>query len=219
MKISDDLYGFLWQNPSANNCNAYLIKGKKRILVDPGHHHLFGHVEDGLSKLSLSPKDIDVVIITHCHPDHMEGVKIFAASSTSVAVSKVEMSFIKEVAPHYGEALGIPDFEPDILLQEGDLKIGDLSFQVIPAPGHSPGSICLYWADQKVLFTGDVVFQQGVGRTDLPAGNGEDLKESIRRISKLQVDHLLPGHGNVISGSSLVKANFTEIERVWFAYL
>jgi glyoxylase-like metal-dependent hydrolase (beta-lactamase superfamily II) len=182
MKISDDLYGFLWQNPSANNCNAYLIKGKKRILVDPGHHHLFGHVEDGLSKLSLSPADMDVVIITHGHPDHMEGVKIFAASSTLVAVSKGEMSFIREVAPHYGEALGIPDFEPDILLQEGDLKIGDLDFQVIHTPGHSPGSICLYWPEKRVLFSGDVLFQQGIGRTDLPGGSGESIRLKARGV-------------------------------------
>jgi glyoxylase-like metal-dependent hydrolase (beta-lactamase superfamily II) len=69
------------------------------------------------------------------------------------------------------------------------------------------------------LFTGDVVFNQGVGRIDVPGGNGEELKESIRKISRLEVDHLLPGHGDVISGRDDVKANFAEIERVWFAYL
>ena len=99
------------------------------------------------------------------------------------------------------------------------MKIGDFGFQVIHTPGHSPGSICLYWPDRKVLFTGDVVFYQGVGRTDLPGGNGEDLKASIKRISQLEVDYLLTGHGNVVSGRDLVKANFSEIERVWFAYL
>ena len=219
MKISEDLYGFLWRDPTANNCNAYFIDGGKRILVDPGHYKLFGHVKEGLSRLSLSPADVDVVIVTHGHPDHIEGVKSFVGSSTLVAFPRVEMRYIRDVAPQYGEALGISDFAPDILLQEGDLKIGDLTFQVIHTPGHSPGSICLYWPEKKVLFTGDVVFNRGVGRTDLPGGSGEDLKASIRKLSELQVDHLLSGHGDVISGRDLVKANFSEIERVWFAYL
>jgi hydroxyacylglutathione hydrolase len=219
MKISEDLYGFLWLNPTTNNCNAYFIHGEKKILVDPGHYTLFGHVKDNLTRLSLSPADIDVVIVTHCHPDHIEGVKTFLGTSTWVAIPSMEMRFIKEVAPHYGEPLGVPHFEPDILLQEGDMNIGGLTFQVIHAPGHSPGSICLYWPEKKVLFTGDVVFSQGVGRTDLPGGNGEDLKASIRKLSRLEVDHILPGHGDVISGRDLVKANFSEIERVWFAYL
>ncbi len=156
MKISENLYAFVWTNPTANNCNAYFVDGKKKILVDPGHHHLFGHVEDELSALSLSPQDIDIVIITHGHPDHMEGIKIFADTSTLIAIHASEMDFIRETAPQYGEALGISNFEPDILLQEGDLKIGDLTFQVIHTPGHSPGSICLYWTEKKALFTGDV---------------------------------------------------------------
>ncbi|MGD9077491.1 MAG: MBL fold metallo-hydrolase [Desulfobacteraceae bacterium] len=219
MKISEDLYEFLWLNPTANNCNAYFINGKKRILIDPGHYQLFGHVKEHLSRLSLSPEDIDIVLVTHGHPDHIEGVRTFVDTSTLIAISSVEMRFIKAVAPHYGEVLGVPNFEPDILLQEGDLKIGDLTFQVIHTPGHSPGSLCVYWPEKKVLFTGDVVFNQGVGRIDVPGGNGEELKESIRKISRLEVDHLLPGHGDVISGQDHVKANFAEIERVWFAYL
>ncbi len=219
MKIFEDLYGFLWLDPTANNCNTYFIDGKKKILVDPGHYDLFGHVKDDLSRLSLSPAQIDVAIVTHGHPDHIEGVKTFVGTSALVAIPRVEMNFIRQVAPHYGDSLGVANFEPDILLQEGDMKIGDLTFQVIHTPGHSPGSICLYWPEKKVLFTGDVVFNQGVGRTDLPGGSGEDLKTSIRKLSKLEVDHLLPGHGDVISGRDLVKANFSEIERVWFAYL
>ena len=209
----------MWLNPTQNNCNAYLIDGNKRILIDPGHYHLFGHVEDNLSRLSLSRQDIDVLIITHCHPDHAEGIKIFLDTSTLTAIHTAEMDFIKEVAPHYGEALGVSNFEPDILIQEGDLKIGNVTLQVIHTPGHSPGSISLYWPDKKALFTGDVVFNQGIGRTDLPGGNGKILKESIKRISRLEVTYLLPGHGEIVSGSDPVKANFTRIEKVWFAYL
>ena len=97
--------------------------------------------------------------------------------------------------------------------------MGDLSFKVIHTPGHSPGSICLYWTEQKALFTGDVIFHQGVGRTDLPGGSGQELKDSITRISRLEVDYLLPGHGDLISGREPVKRNFETIERMWFGYL
>jgi hydroxyacylglutathione hydrolase len=219
MKIFDDLHAFLWLNPAENNCNAFFIDGEKRILVDPGHYHLFGHVREELAGLSLTPDEIDIVIITHGHPDHMEGIKIFEATSTMIAIHAAEMDFIKQVAPHYGKALGVSDFEPEILLQEGYLKVGDLSFEVIQTPGHSPGSICLYWPDKKVLFTGDVVFNQGIGRTDLPGGNGKELKESIKKISRLDAEYLLPGHGDIVSGREAVKTNFANIERDWFPYL
>ncbi len=219
MKIFDNLYGFLWLSPTANNCNTYLINNKKKILIDPGHYHLFSHVRDNLSKLSLSPEDIDILIITHGHPDHMEGIKIFADTPTMIAISRDEMEFITTIAPHYGESLGISGFEPHILLQRGDLNFGNMNFQVIQTPGHSPGSICLYWPEKKALFTGDVVFDQGIGRTDLPGGNGQELKDSIKRISTLEVEHLLPGHGNVVSGHEAVKANFKDIEGMWFPYL
>jgi hydroxyacylglutathione hydrolase len=219
MRIFDHLHIFPWNSMTANNCNTYFINGEKKILVDPGHYHLFDHVQDELSRLSLSPGDMDVVIITHGHPDHMEGVRIFQKTDAVVAVSSAEMEFIKTVAPHYGEALGISDFEPGILLQEGDLKVGDINFEVIHAPGHSPGSICLYWPDKKTLFTGDVVFSQGIGRTDLPGGSGAALKESIRRISRLDAEYLLTGHGDIVAGREAVKQNFKAIEDFWFAYI
>ncbi|MDP6179539.1 MAG: MBL fold metallo-hydrolase [Desulfatiglandales bacterium] len=219
MKISENLYAFLWVTPNQNNCNTFFINGKRKILVDPGHYHLFRHIEDKLSELSLSPQDIDMVIVTHCHPDHLEGIKIFFGTSTSIAIHKAEIDFIRQVAPHYVDGLGVSNFEPDILLQKGSLKIEEVNLQVIPTPGHSPGSISLYWSDKKALITGDVVFKQGVGRTDLPGGNGEILKESIKKLSLLEVEDLLPGHGEIVSGRELVKTNFQEIERLWFGYL
>jgi len=97
--------------------------------------------------------------------------------------------------------------------------VKDLSLDVIHTPGHSPGSICLRWKEEKALFTGDVIFRDGLGRTDLPGGNGEELKQSIRRISRLEVEWLLPGHGDFIAGSKEVQRNFSRVEEFWFAYI
>jgi glyoxylase-like metal-dependent hydrolase (beta-lactamase superfamily II) len=108
---------------------------------------------------------------------------------------------------------------PAFFLQEGDLVIGDKTFRVILTPGHSPGSICLYWPEKKVLFTGDVVFSQSIGRTDLPGGSGKQLKESISRLAELDVEVLCPGHGDVVAGRENVQKNFKMIRDYWFNQL
>jgi len=219
MQIVENLHAFLWLDPTTNNCNTYFINGQKRILIDPGHVHLSGQMRAHLAALSLGPEDMDLVIVTHGHPDHMEGVQLFSETPALIAFPQIELEFIKNQAPHYGQSMGWSDFAPDFLLREGDLNVGDFRFQVIQTPGHSPGSVCLYWPDQKVLFTGDVVFNQGVGRTDLPGGDGQLLKQSIRTISRLDVDYLLSGHGDPVAGRDHVNANFSAIERMWFSYL
>ena len=219
MKISEGLHAFVWRDTTANNANTYLIKGSKTILIDPGHQLLFENVKDHLSKLTITPHDIDLVILTHGHPDHVEAVRAFTNSRALIALHQAELDFIRRLAPHYGAAMGIKEFEPQILLQEGELRVGNMTFLVIHAPGHSPGSICIYWPQEKALITGDVIFYQGLGRTDLPGGNGQTLKESIKRLARLEVEHLLPGHGETLSGRALVKKNFSEVERVWFQYI
>ncbi|MFH1123994.1 MAG: MBL fold metallo-hydrolase [Pseudomonadota bacterium] len=215
MKITEDLYAFLWLDQRTNNANTYFINGSKKILVDPGHYNLFGHIRDNLARLSLKPEEIDLVIVTHAHPDHVEAVRAFSESSTLIAIHPAEWELIRTRSPH----MGFSEFEPHVLLQEGELNVGDLAFQVIHTPGHSPGSISLYWPEKKALFSGDVIFSQGLGRTDLPGGNGQELKESIRTLSRLEVDHLLSGHGEVVSGPDRVKANFENVETIWFAYI
>jgi hydroxyacylglutathione hydrolase len=213
MKIIDGLYGFIWQSPSENNCNSYLIDGAKKILVDPGHRHLFQHVKRGLAQIETTPEQIDVVLVTHGHPDHLEMVGSFGPA-TRWAMSRIDYEFVMK---YIGSRTDFP--APAFFLQEGDLTLGDKTFRVILTPGHSPGSVCLYWPEKKVLFTGDVVFSQSIGRTDLPGGSGKQLKESISRLTDLDVEVLCPGHGDVVAGRENVKKNFKLIKDFWFNQL
>jgi hydroxyacylglutathione hydrolase len=194
-----------------------LIKESKTILIDPGHLHLFDHVRVGLLGLNLRPEDMDLVMITHGHPDHLEAASLFK-KPTLITMSQAEYGFIQEwTGRKMGELFN--GFEPDFFLQEGELIVGDLTFQVLAAPGHSPGSICLYLPEHRVLFTGDLIFSQGIGRTDLPGGDGGLLKESINRLAGLNVEYILSGHGEVIQGKKEVEDNFRMIENDWFDYL
>ena len=213
MKIIEGLYGFIWQSPSENNCNSYFIDGAKKILVDPGHRHLFQHVKRGLAQIETTPEQIDVVLVTHGHPDHLETVGSFGPA-TRWAMSRIDYEFVMK---YIGSRMDFP--APAFFLQEGDLTLGDKTFRVILTPGHSPGSACLYWPEKKVLFTGDVVFSQSIGRTDLPGGSGKQLKESISRLAELDVEVLCPGHGEVVAGRENVKKNFKLIKDFWFNQL
>ncbi len=215
MKIAEQLHGFIWRDPRVNNGNAYFIEGPPRILIDPGHRHLFGQVEAELARLALKPEQMDIVLATHGHPDHLEGLFQFK-EPTVTALGREEYDFVRGLARQAGWDLGGGGQEPGLLLQEGDLKLGDLRFRILVTPGHSPGSICFYWEDRKALFTGDVIFQQGLGRTDLPGGDADLLKRSIRRLAALDAEILLPGHGEVIIGKEAVQDNFRMVEDYWF---
>lgn len=109
----------------------------------------------------------------------------------------------------------MPQFEPFVYLVEGDLILGKenrINLQVLHTPGHSPGSLSFYWPDSKVLIPGDVIFYGSVGRTDFPGGSITILKQSIEKLSKLEVEYLLPGHsteyGSIIEGKERVERNF-----------
>lgn len=220
MQVTDGLHAFLWESMSANNCNTYLIDGPARILIDPGHLHLFDHVERGLSDLGLGVGDIDLVLLTHCHPDHIEAVTRFAKSETLTALHQEEWGLIRRM-DQYLATFGVrPEaIAPDFFLKEGDLNIRGLTLQVIHLPGHSPGSVAFFWPDRRALFTGDVVFDGGVGRTDLPGGSGPALRESIERVSEIRAEHVLPGHGPVISGAASVHENFKWLTANMLSYI
>jgi len=215
MRLSDELYAFPWRVLTENNCNSYLIDGPFKILIDPGHQHLFTELGNSLGSINIRPEDIDLIIGTHIHPDHIEAVQSFSTLSTMISIHEMEYHYFQENAAYYHGF----NIEPDFLLTEGALRAGNIELEVIHTPGHSPGSICLYWPSHKALFAGDVIFEQGVGRTDLPGGNGDQLKKSIGRLSSLNIELLLPGHGNIIRGQEEIVRNFALIENSYFGIL
>jgi glyoxylase-like metal-dependent hydrolase (beta-lactamase superfamily II) len=101
-------------------------------------------------------------------------------------------------------------------LSEGTLAIGDTVFRVILTPGHSPGSLCFYCEEKKLLISGDTLFYLGVGRTDLPGGNMEALGRSIGKLASLDIEYLVPGHGEVVAGKDRIEKNFKVILNEFF---
>ena len=218
MELTPNLHAFLWTSPSANNCNTYLIRSpEKNILIDPGHATYFDHVEIGLRRLKLAIEDIDLVICTHAHPDHIEAVQLFDKAPALFTLHESEWKLIEDMAPHLGVDPG--PFMPDFFLGEGELRIGDIVLNAYHTPGHSPGGMTLYWPMEKALIPGDLIFRGGLGRTDLPGGSGEQLKESIRRMAALDAEWLLPGHGDMVSGAEDVKTNFRQVEQTYFTFI
>jgi len=221
MQVFDKLHAFIWKSMTANNCNSYLIDGPTRILIDPGHSNLFDHVQEGLMDLKLGLEDIGLIICTHAHPDHIEAVQLFKELPTMVTLHEKEWQLLKSMEQYIDASFGVglDAIAPDFFLKAGELSVHGLDLVVYDTPGHSPGSVSVYWPAQKALFTGDLIFKEGLGRTDLPGGDGSLLKDSIKRLEELDVEWLLPGHMDIIRGKDAVKANFRHLEQFWFSYL
>jgi hydroxyacylglutathione hydrolase len=221
MKVFDGLHAFMWDSMTANNCNTYLIDGPVRVLIDPGHEAHFDHVVQGLDALGLGIGDIDFVICTHSHPDHLEGARRFKGQRAQMSLHKADWHFLSDMmAQGWGAMIGhLCETPPDDFLEEGPLNLKGLELQVFHTPGHSPGSVCLYWPDKKVLFTGDLIFAEGLGRVDLPGGDGKLLKESILRMKALDTHWIMPGHGEYVATEINVRQTFSNLETVWFNYV
>ena len=138
-----------------------------------------------------------------------------------MTMNEKEEGYIKEFGVAFYGMMGMemPVIRTDFFLKEGELFLGKERFEVFEAPSHSPGSICLFWPSKKLLITGDVIFSMGVGRTDFPGGDGKRLKESIDRLADLDVETILPGHGDIIAGKERVHRNFQYIRETFSGYL
>ncbi|MGB9628779.1 MAG: MBL fold metallo-hydrolase [Thermodesulfobacteriota bacterium] len=221
MKIGKDLYAYLWQNPYENNCNTYLIRGEVTLLIDPGHSRHVPNLFRQMEKDGISQEEIRLILLTHSHPDHLEGLELFLNKSVRISMAQEEERYLLESGKYLFEMMGqpIPKFRIDFYLKEGVLHLGEKIFEIYKTPGHSPGSLSIYWPEQKVLFTGDVLFYGGIGRTDFLEGDSKLLMRSIERLSQLDIELLLPGHGEVVMGKEMVIQNFEFIRQNFYIYL
>ncbi len=217
MKIAENLYVYFWRNPQENNCNSVFIDGKVPALIDPGHSHRVSNLMDRMRQDGLDPKKIQVIICTHSHPDHFTGTMALRDMSVKVAISKEEEKFIEDIGkPAYRkQGLQTPDYKVDFYLKEGQLLLGKHEFEILLTPGHTPGSLTIYWPRYKLLIPGDVVFAKGVGRVDLPGGDEKALKNSVALLSGLPVELIIPGHGTAVQGEKNVKMNFEFIKKAF----
>jgi glyoxylase-like metal-dependent hydrolase (beta-lactamase superfamily II) len=221
MKLAEGLYVYEWTNYFENNCNSFFIGDAVGALVDPG---LSKHLPDLLKRMAkdgIKKEDIKYVINTHSHPDHYEASALFDSSQVKIALSEIEMDFMKGPGAYLYQLFGLkaPVVDVNLSLKAGEMKLGGESFEISIVPGHSPGSIGLYWPAKKALFPGDVIFQMNVGRSDFPGGDGKLLKQSIRDLFKLDVEYLLPGHMGMVKGAANVKKNFEKVIEGVFPYL
>ncbi len=222
MILTPNLHAFIWNQASANNCNTYLIKTpEKNVLIDPGLAPFFEHVNRGLNELNMSIRDIDLVICTHAHPDHIDAIRLLDRATTLFAMHEKEWMIFKEEVSHYRSTVSgsLKSLSPDFFLTDGELKVGDIILNVFHTPGHTPGSVTLYWKDEGALITGDLIFAGGFGRTDFSGGDGDLIKDSIHRVAGLEAEWLLSGHGNLISGAEHVKKNFEVMKRILIQYI
>lgn len=181
-------------------------KTKKAALIDAG-----GNEEMILAMLKKSGVDLQYIIATHGHPDHVCGNrKIKEATSAQIVMHSADAAFFsKNEAKSYFSMLGLEASPPtDITVEDGEIiQVGELALKVLHTPGHTPGGMCLYCEGN--LFTGDTLFVGGMGRTDFPGGSHQELMDSIHnKIMTLPADTTVwPGHGYGGSQSTVGREN------------
>ena len=168
------------------------------VIVDTGTGDNIEHVRESLKKTNLDISDISLIVNTHCHFDHVGGNRHF---NSKLAIHEKDAPALENGDPiaTASQIFGrhIEPQKVDFKLIEGD-KIHD--FEVIHTPGHTIGGICLY--NGETLISGDTVFANGgFGRYDL-GGDINMLRESLEKLSKLDVEYLLPGHGPAVDNGS-----------------
>ena len=175
--------------------NCYILGNEgEGIIIDPGvdPEIIMGNVK----KLGLK---INYIVLTHAHIDHIcKMEEIRKETGALVAVHQLDAAALMD-ARYNGSALfGLSHtFNPaDILLKDGDLlETGGLKYEIIHTPGHSPGGICI--KVENSIFTGDTLFRNSIGRTDLGNGDQDELIDSIKKKLLIFSDEteVYPGHG------------------------
>jgi hydroxyacylglutathione hydrolase len=187
-------------NPFQENTYVLYNEAKEAFIIDPGNSNTEEHLklQNFISENELQPLRL---LLTHGHLDHVLGNKfIYDTYGLLPEVHKDDLFFVESMV-QTANMYGIPceaSPMPEKFLSAGDtILLGTDSFACIHAPGHSPGSLCFYNKENKLLIGGDVLFQQSIGRSDLPKGDHNTLINSIQeKLMVLDDDvKVFSGHG------------------------
>ena len=176
---------------------AYLVYDDARtdcVLVDPGDDY-------GRLKRALAGRELAAILLTHGHFDHMmsagalhrdTGAPVWASEQDGKMLNDAELNGLKGLMGV--DRMDTPEITPEVFGKT--LSVAGLDFEILPTPGHTGGSVCLYLRDAGVMFSGDTLFYAGFGRLDLPTGSTRDMYSSLQMLFGLPGDvKVYPGHG------------------------
>jgi glyoxylase-like metal-dependent hydrolase (beta-lactamase superfamily II) len=168
---------------------------KECLIIDPGDQG--EQLAEKIKSEGLSPK---AILLTHGHFDHIMGVEALRQEfSIPVYVHEADQDLLENPDLNSGSMIGRSvSVTADHMVKDGEiLNLAGFKIQVLHTPGHTPGGVCYYFPEEEIVFSGDTLFCDSVGRTDLPGGSASDLVRSIREKVFLLPDLTLvyPGHG------------------------
>ncbi len=165
-----------------SNCYVVTSAGQS-LIIDPG-------VADPSVLEAVAGTDVVAVLNTHAHPDHIGGnPQLKRQLDVPLLLHEADRAWWRTL-------LG-DDIQPDRFIEEGEtIVVGDVSLEVMHTPGHCPGQVILLDRDERIVFSGDLIFAGSVGRTDFPGGSDTQMSESLQRLDTLNGDWTIyPGHG------------------------
>jgi glyoxylase-like metal-dependent hydrolase (beta-lactamase superfamily II) len=182
-------------------CNCSIIGDettREAMVIDPGDD-----IDDIVAILEEHKLQVKQIVITHAHIDHVGGaMKLRARTGASILLNQNDYALLKMLDVQ-ASWLGMSDpgkveIEAE-LAHDQTLTAGNLTANVLHTPGHTEGSVCLYFPAEKILIAGDTLFARSIGRTDLPGGSFEKIMHSLHeRVLSLPDDTaVIPGHGPV----------------------
>ncbi len=187
-------------NPFQENTYLIINDAKEAIIVDPG---CYSDEEQNTLTHFIEKNDLTPTLLlnTHCHLDHVFGNQFVSDQYGLAAHLHPNEQVVLDRLPDAGARWGVPTPKytgPIQYIEEGQIiAFGQSQFKIILTPGHSPGSVCFYNEKESFMIGGDLIFKDGVGRTDLPGSNPADLIKSIKeKILPLPNETMIyPGHG------------------------